>query len=308
MLRWAVAVLLLGVVLSAIDVPFLVKELANLSPAVFAIALSMTVFQVFLSAWRWRYTLSKLGLSLPFGFAVREYYLAIFLNQVLPGGVLGDVNRAWRHSANSGQRLAALHGVAIERLSGQLVLALTVVFASVWLISTDRLLVASFNRVWLVLIVLVAAVGSLVFLSQSSKRLAEYLHQLRVDLRRSLFSWPALPVQFGSSLLLLASYLAVFLTLAFGAGYVDDMPALLLLTALCAFLLMSMVIPVTVAGWGVREGTAAVLWALAGLPSEQGVALSVAYGVLVFVSGFPGLVILLLGRRRLATGPRLKIQ
>ncbi|WP_330218003.1 hypothetical protein [Marinobacter similis] len=54
-----------------------------------------------------------------------------------------------------------------------------------------------------------------------------------------------------------------------------------------------MVIPLTVAGWGVREGAAAVLWPLAGLPAEQGVALSVAYGALVLISSFPGLAVLL---------------
>ena len=53
--------------------------------------------------------------------AVREYYLAMFLNQVLPGGVLGDVTRAWRHARleDTGR---AVRAVVFERASGQLVM------------------------------------------------------------------------------------------------------------------------------------------------------------------------------------------
>lgn len=297
-LRWVVAVSLIGLVFFTVDTALLWRELARLSPVVFFSALAVTVVQVMVSAWRWRYTVSRLGLSLPYGLAVREYYLATFLNQVLPGGVLGDVNRAWRHSADSGQRLAALHGVAIERLSGQLVLAMAVVFAVVWLASNGHVLAVLFDRLWLLIVVLVAVIAGLFLVSRLSGRLADYLGQLRGDLRRSLLSWPALPVQLSSSLLLLASYLAVFLVLAQGAGYVHSVDSLFLITALSVLLLLSMVIPVTVAGWGVREGVAALLWPLAGLPSEQGVALSVSYGVLVFVSGLPGLLVLLRGAKQ----------
>ncbi len=58
--------------------------------------------------------------------------------------------------------------------------------------------------------------------------------------------------------------------------------------ALSSLLLLAMVIPVTVAGWGLREGVAAVLWPLAGLPVEQGVALSVGYGLTILLSSLPG--------------------
>ena len=52
-------------------------------------ALALSVVQVLVSAWRWRFTAGRLGIALPFGEAVREYYLSMFVNQVLPGGVFG---------------------------------------------------------------------------------------------------------------------------------------------------------------------------------------------------------------------------
>ena len=83
-----------------------------------------------LSAWRWRLTAQRLGAPIRFGEALREYYVATFLNQVLPGGVMGDAARAWRHARLSRTEamdgapvgLAAWHAVLIERASGQLAL------------------------------------------------------------------------------------------------------------------------------------------------------------------------------------------
>ncbi|NNM34814.1 MAG: UPF0104 family protein, partial [Gemmatimonadetes bacterium] len=51
--------------------------------------------------------------------------------------------------------------------------------------------------------------------------------------------------------------------------------------------------PISVAGWGLREGAAALLWSAAGLTTAEGVAVSVAYGLIVLLSTLPGLAVLL---------------
>lgn len=292
--RWLLTVAIIGFVIWSVDASSLWQELARFSPAILVPALGLTVFQVALSAWRWRYTAARLGLCLPYAIAVREYYLAMFLNQVLPGGVLGDVNRAWRHGTGAGERLSAAHGVAIERLSGQLVLALVVVLCVSWLLGSGRVTAVEWqNGFWTGVGLVVLSLGIWLVLKA---RLAAYLQLLRRDLYQALLNRRALPVQTGSSLLVLASYLAVFLCLGWGAGYFDDTESMLIIASLGSVLLLSMAIPLTVAGWGIREGAAAVLWPMAGLPAEQGVALSIGYGALVLVSSLPGLLVLLAGQ------------
>ena len=64
---------------------------------------------------------------------------------------------------------------------------------------------------------------------------------------------------------------------------------------------MSMVVPVGVAGWGIREGTAALVWSVAGLTVADGVAVSVAYGLIVLVGTLPGVLVLLSPDRRVST-------
>lgn len=292
--RWLFTVLIIGFVIRSVDALTLFEELARVSFYVLLPALALTVFQVALSAWRWRYTVERLGLPLAYPVAVREYYLATFLNQVLPGGVLGDVNRAWRHGSDAGERLSAVHGVAIERLSGQLVLGLVVALSVAWLVSSGHLTVGPWDGgQWLVIVAVVVVLGAWLAVKTA---IASYLQRLRHDLYLSLLNRTVLPVQLGSSLLVLASYLGVFLCLAWGAGYLDSVESGAVIAGLGSILLLSMVIPLTVAGWGIREGAAAVLWPMVGLPAEQGVALSVGYGALVLVSSLPGVVFLVTGR------------
>ncbi|SOB75124.1 hypothetical protein SAMN04488490_0683 [Marinobacter sp. LV10R510-11A] len=293
-LKWLVTALIIGAVLLFVDGKTLIREVARIPPSALVFGLVLGVGQVCLSAWRWRYTAGLLGLPIPYMQAVREYYLATFTNQVLPGGVLGDVNRALRHGADTDNRAAAAHGVAIERLSGQVVLAAVVVTGLAWLFITGRIIgndatgSGSLGHLYSLLAAVATVVLLAWFFARRSERVSVYFDTLREDLTLALLSWPAFPLQVLTSLLVVASYLAVFLVLANGAGYLAGLPSAVVVAALCSLLLLSMVIPVTVSGWGVREGAAVILWPMVGLPAEQGVALSVAYGVLIFVSSLPG--------------------
>ena len=307
LLRWAATLIILVLVLRFVDLSGLIARLRSISPSLIALALAVSIFQVVLSAWRWRYTAGRLGVSVPMTFAVREYHLATFLNQVLPGGVMGDVNRAWRHSRAQGQRapersgqLSAVHAVVLERLSGQLVLFPVVLLAVVALwsagaFSGQRVAAQlSLNPVYWLLPPLLVGVGIwLLWVSGRLASLRRYLGRLGADLRRAFAGWRNGSVQLFTSLAVLGTYLTVFVLLAFGMGLAADASSLFLTAALCLLLLLAMVVPITVSGWGVREGAAALLWPAVGLPAEQGVAISIGYGALIFLASWPGALVLL---------------
>ncbi len=296
-LRWALTLLLLLATVLFLDVTAIGQELALFSLPMLVVAMAISVLQVLVSAWRWRYTAGRLAIKLPFGVAVREYYLATFLNQVLPGGVLGDVNRAWRHSLDSGARLAALHAVMIERLSGQVAMIFIALGLGGWLALHQQRIAGAATELGGGALAAVIAVIVLLVLSALLRAKAKgYVHALRRDIRKALLSWPTILVQLSSSAVVVATYLGVFAVLALGAGYWTEPVEVVTLMALCSLLLLAMAVPVSVAGWGVREGVAALLWPLAGLPPEQGVALSVGYGLAVLVSSLPGVLFLLSGR------------
>jgi glycosyltransferase 2 family protein len=291
--RWLLTLVFFGLLGWFLDLEQLLAELSRFSVLAVGLALLVSVAQVVLSAWRWRYTARRLGLKLAMKASVTEYYLAMFLNQCLPGGVVGDVNRAWRHGSGSGERQSALHGVMIERLSGQLVMFAVAMCGGLWLMAGHpdlRMLADSWTNG--VIVAVLGAVAVVAFIlglgSRAWQGLRRYLATLGRDIYRGLLNRESLPLQIASSLLVVGSYLGVFWLLAASGREAMGPEQTLTLLALCSLLLLAMVIPLTVAGWGVREGAAAVLWPLAGLPAEQGVALSVGYGLTVLLSSLPG--------------------
>lgn len=270
----------------------LTDRLGRLSVQVVMAVLALSVLQVVLSAWRWQFTARQLGLAMSFRGALREYYMATFINQVLPGGVLGDANRALRHGAVTDRRSEAISAVMIERFSGQFVLALTTFLAWGWMPPVANAVdgqqpVSLALPSWLIGVVGLVIVCAAALLHG---RLRRGLAAFGRALRPAFLNPAVFTVQLVSSALVVASYVLVFIVLAMGMGVAMPLATLVPCVLL---LLISMTIPVTVAGWGVREGVAGALWVLAGYPAEEGLALSLAYGAVFLVSSLPGLPLVL---------------
>jgi len=58
------------------------------------------------------------------------------------------------------------------------------------------------------------------------------------------------------------------------------------------------VIPISIAGWGVREGALVGLFSLIGADRTIVLMMSVVYGILLILVSLPGLAVFLRGRRR----------
>ncbi|MES1933419.1 hypothetical protein T35B1_12457 [Salinisphaera shabanensis T35B1] len=287
---------LLGTIVWRIDLTALASQFQDLDYKRLAAALVLTVPQVVISAWRWRLTARCVGLRLTLGAAIREYYLATFLNQVLPGGVLGDAHRAWRHARRDTDTAAAWHAVFIERFSGQLSLALVTVVA-LWQAPAltagvaQRLPMAGFSAIqaFVVLVAILLLIGSAGAVAYRYPQTRVSAIRFLGNTHRSLLARSVWPAQFASSLLVVASYIGVFLLCAQAIALATPLDELIWLIPP---VLMAMAVPLSIAGWGLREGAAAVVWTLVGLPAHEGVALSLCYGALVLVSSSPGAVLL----------------
>ncbi len=83
--------------------------------------------------------------------------------------------------------------------------------------------------------------------------------------------------------------------LASGLGVALTLPEAL---ALVPAVMLMTVFPVSVAGWGVREGAMVVMLSFAGVTPEVGLAISLLFGLLLIVSALPGLAFWLAGRVR----------
>jgi uncharacterized membrane protein YbhN (UPF0104 family) len=268
--------------------------------AALAIGLATTV----LSAWRWCFVARRLGLRLRLGQGVEDYYRALFLNAVLPAGVLGDVDRAVRHGRQEGDVGRGVRAVVLERTAGQVVtfaVAVPVLLAQPTVVPAQyRDIVSIAGAVLVVLAVAVPVLAKVAgerWASSGSawrRAPASWLSEMRRGLL-ARDAWPAVALL---SALTFAGHLALFLIAARTAGSTASIAALLPLLVLA---LLAMGLPVNVGGWGPREGVAALAFGAAGLGAAQGVTIAVVYGVLTFVASLPGAWVLL---TRLNVAPR----
>jgi len=96
------------------------------------LVLAVSIFQYFLSAWRWCFIASKTKSSITYSDAIKYYYIAGFMNNILPTGILGDLYRTLNVKVNnkkSSNFIKSLQSVIFERLSGQLALVVTFIFS-----------------------------------------------------------------------------------------------------------------------------------------------------------------------------------
>ena len=87
------------------------------------------------------------------------------------------------------------------------------------------------------------------------------------------------------SSLIVATYLVTYWCCGRALG--ADISAITVITVVPA-VLMAMLLPVSIAGWGLREMAAAALWPLAGMSAADGIAIATLYGLVVLTGSLPG--------------------
>lgn len=283
---------ILGLLAFFVDLPEAARALAGASPGPVALALVLVQLQIVLAAIRWRETARRIGQSLPLRRAIGEYYGASLLNLVLPGGVSGDIIRVARNRrtdvAESDWGIAA-QAVILERGAGQIAFAaVAFVGLAAWpWIGPARLPQEAAS--------LLTAAAGVILLGVPTLLLLARFGQGWIGARLSGFACAAVTayVRRGAwvlqtilSLLIVATYLAVFALCSDAVGASLSIGAAL---ALIPLTLLTMLVPVSVGGWGVREAAAAALWPLAGFSAADGVAASVLYGLVSTAGALPGL-------------------
>ncbi|GAB1691609.1 lysylphosphatidylglycerol synthase transmembrane domain-containing protein [Krasilnikovia sp. M28-CT-15] len=257
----------------------------------FLIGVATTVF----SAWRWCLVARGLGLRLSLRAAVADYYKALFLNAALPGGVLGDVDRAVRHGKDSGNVGRGVRAVVLERTAGQVVLVgvgITVLATVPSPVLTQLKAHSTAVAVTIAAVLGTAAVvlAACARLRRGTSRWARAARTGLGEIRDGLLARRNLPGVLLASVVVLAGHLATFVVAARAAG---SSAPVLRLAPLMLLALLAMTLPVNIGGWGPREGVTAWAFGAAGLSATQGLTIAVVYGLFAFVASLPGAAVLL---------------
>ena len=252
-------------------------------------AVTLTALTTICSAWRWQVVARALGTDIGLPRATGAYYRSLFLNSVLPGGILGDVHRAVTQGRRAGDVAQGVRAVGWERLCGQIVQAVVTAVVLLALPSPVR------PALPYVLAGIAGVVGCAALVVSVAARLgrsrpARAARAIATDLRRGLLVravWPQLTL---ASVLVVAGHTATFVIAARIAGCTAPLGELI---ALLMVVQIAAAIPLNIGGWGPREGAAAWAFAAAGLGAANGVTVSTLYAVLMLIAVTPGAGLLL---------------
>ncbi len=269
------------------------KILANFSKANHWIVLMIVVLaflQMVLAGFRWHLIGDSTGEFINRWTTLRIMLAGMFCNQVLPISIGGDLVRiglAKPHGLSIGR---AVRSVVLDRVAGLLSLLTLMIFTGVvisiyappdWPRNLIRAL-----PVFLILILL-TGIWSGKMVSEKMANwigldwLVEFFKEASVLLRATLSSIIILLISY--SIHIISAMCLWFST--FAVGITVDYIVIL---GFLPIIILAQLIPVSIAGWGVREGTVVILFSLISIDKETALVASIIWGLSIAIAAVIG--------------------
>lgn len=248
-----------------------------------------------LTTAKWWLLMRSQGLHHPFNELLHVVWVSNFLGHFLPASIGGDHVRMFTMASRSPKAPEMVSTVLMERMTGTSSLGLLALLGASW--SATRW--GQALVLWAILppaVVLVA--GAQFFWSDAGQRVVRgalarwqwlpgrgFLQQLYDALRGYRHHGLAVLQAFGISMLIQFSRVLAVYFLARGLSITLFLGEALVLVPTALFL---GALPISVAGWGVREGAFVMLLGMVGVGSAAAFALSVWSRLMALISNLPG--------------------
>jgi uncharacterized membrane protein YbhN (UPF0104 family) len=292
LVKLAISVVLITIVLRAFDVRGVVAHFAKVDALTLVLAVAIALSIALLHTLRWLVVINANGSKLGLKTALQVVLIGHFFNQALPSSVGGDAVRVWcayRAGLTFG---VAANTVIIDRAVTMFSLLLLSAAGLPWLFDIVTDPVAR----WALSTVICAGVAGFgAFLAL--RRLPQGVTRWRAV--RALLAVSALArnVMFNARYALPAILLSVLSLVGFAVIVYCLARAMQLdVTLLDCILLVPPVIlvtvvPISIAGWGVREGAMVVAFGFINVPASAAFAVSVLFGLTLAAASLPGSLI-----------------
>jgi uncharacterized membrane protein YbhN (UPF0104 family) len=254
------------------------------------LAIAVTLFQIFVGVLRWQAVSAACGAPLATMQAFRFNMIGTFFNQTLPSSIGGDAVRLWLVARGGAGWRAATYSIFVDRAIGLIALAIIIVASLPW---SYHLISDPYGRSALLLVDFAALGGGAGFLVLGRLHWpwlrrwwgTHHLHACAVIANRVMFSRERGPMIAALSILVhvLTVIIAWCVVQSIAAPVVFSqifqlVPPVVLITML----------PISIAGWGVREATMGLAFGYAGLMTNEGVNVSLLFGAVSFLVGALG--------------------
>lgn len=297
LIRLVVTVGILVLIFRSVDLDGVASTLRNTDPIWLIAALALQLLSQLVAAYRWRTVMVALDYGMDTGFYLRSFFKGTFFNQGLPTSIGGDAIRVLDVAREGHRKRDAFSGVLVDRGLG--VAGLLFLNLAANAIKPDLLPDEVF---WALNGIVLAGIGGFIIFWQLHRfgtlqrlRLGYPLFVLSSRLATVLRGDRRLPQQAALSIVVhLLSMLSVFCV---GRGVGLDYDLLTFLVIVPPVILLT-IVPISMAGWGVREGAMIGLFTLIGAPKAAVLSMSILYGLVLIAASLPGLYVYLRGKNR----------
>jgi uncharacterized protein (TIRG00374 family) len=313
-LRFAVAGALLIWIYVSIGSDALLQAWELIDMELFFLAILIQTLSYMLGSFRWWLLLRGAGIRIPFLETLSLYYLGLFFNQFLPTGIGGDAVRVYKLYQRGHAGAPSVASTMMDRLVG--LLSLLILTSLAVLLPNAQIVLATVG--FLVSISLAAAaIGTFLFLflplPQRAIDLASRINEHSIA-GRFLKVFHACRSYKGSFHLLITALLLSFilqsmavLVYAILARALDMDIQLSVLFFAVPLVFVATVLPFTLGGLGIREGTLIAVLGLMGVGMIASGQLAVVYLIALWLSIIPGGWSLLFGKQTWALGRKFPV-
>jgi uncharacterized membrane protein YbhN (UPF0104 family) len=296
----AVSLALLYVAVGFVNFGALRERLNRIDVIWFAAALIVLGVQIVLVSRRWQRIAGACGAALSLGHAILYTLIGSFFSQVLPSTVGGDAARIWFLARDNGAWKKAIFSVLIDRAAGLIWLAALVLVCLPWSLA---LIQNPVGRTALVIIGaagIVAPAGLFVLSRLGRTSLGRWKATRHLsDIAATAWTVLASP-QIGAAVAIIsvAVHLLTVLAVWCCAAAIGSPFTLLNSLLLIPPVILVAAVPVSIAGWGVRESAMLAAFSYAGLPNSDALLVSILFGAGSFVIGAIGGMMWSIGANR----------
>ncbi len=313
LLKIAVSATLLYILIINTDTEALIQVVKSIPPIYVVVLAGLFVFIQVLSAYRWSIVLKK-DMEVPYHRVFSIFLVGTFFNNFLPTVVGGDVIKGYYLYKISGNGEQAFASILIDRYSGfTALMAITLV----GLAAGYTLIAGTGLGVFFLLLLGFFVTASLfmwvdwlnLWLRKLLSRVGLYGINEKVEnfyssLKSYATSYAILVKIFFLSVVIQTTFILCYVILGRGLGMEVPVEYFFLFVPLATAISM---VPVSLAGLGIREGAFVFLFAQGGASTEEALLLSLLwFGIMVAVSTVGGVEYIRLGGRRELAEPAVK--
>jgi len=294
-LQLAVGIGLLLVLLSTIDLEVTERLFRNVQLDWIAGAIGMLVLLRFLMSLRWKCVLTSQGIDVPFLELLRITWIGMFLGHFMPGGIGIDLIRGYELARRESRAAEVATTLILDRFIGVWSMFALALVGSIIAPASGRLagLAAPLVVIQVLFMLGWILAGSLArrwsVPTRPGQRLTERIRAKLVLMAHSLTDAGRMRAIFPKvaglalSVQLCRCLMFFYIYKAFAADV-----ALLDCIALIPLVTVIILIPISIAGLGVREGTLVVLFRLLEVPDEISLSVGLVSHLLQVLVALPG--------------------